>query len=114
MRLPSLAPSATPCTPTQLAALLSHVRTARNLLVVTGAGISTHSGIPDYRSPHGSYSKGHRPIQHADFVKHESWRRRYWARSFVGMRPCDISARERTRDNVDPERPLPSHRCSPI
>ena len=39
---------------------------------------------PQHRSPSGSYSRGHKPIQHADFVGHEHWRVRYWARSFVG------------------------------
>ena len=32
------------------------------VLALTGAGLSTESGIPDYRSPDGSYSKGHKPI----------------------------------------------------
>ena len=39
------------------------------LAVLTGAGISTPSGIPDYRGAEGSYSKGHEPMQHADFVR---------------------------------------------
>eukprot|EP00451_Oxyrrhis_marina_P049740 CAMPEP_0204474938 /NCGR_PEP_ID=MMETSP0471-20130131/28067_1 /ASSEMBLY_ACC=CAM_ASM_000602 /TAXON_ID=2969 /ORGANISM="Oxyrrhis marina" /LENGTH=308 /DNA_ID=CAMNT_0051477383 /DNA_START=12 /DNA_END=938 /DNA_ORIENTATION=- len=53
-------------------------------VVVTGAGMSTESGIPDYRSPHGSYSKGHKPIQNAQFMKSLDARRRYWARSTLG------------------------------
>ena len=32
------------------------------ITLISGAGLSTESGIPDYRSPNGSYSKGHRPI----------------------------------------------------
>jgi hypothetical protein len=39
-----------------------------DVVLVSGAGLSTESGIPDYRSPAGSYSKGHRPMQHDEFV----------------------------------------------
>ena len=53
--------------------------------MLTGAGISTPSGIPDYRSPDGSYSRGHKPITHAEFVRKAENRQRYWARSFIGF-----------------------------
>ena len=82
--LASLAPPAEALTPTQLMALVDHVSSSRRLLALTGAGISTASGIPDYRSPQGSYSRGHKPIQNMEFLKSESKRRRYWARSFMG------------------------------
>ncbi|KAH8281235.1 hypothetical protein KR018_000538 [Drosophila ironensis] len=57
-----------------------------NVLVLTGAGISTESGIPDYRSEGvGLYARtNHKPIQHMDFVKSSAVRKRYWARNFVG------------------------------
>jgi len=49
-------------------ALVHFVRTRKNLLVITGAGVSTESGLPDYRGPQGSYAKGHKPTLYRDFV----------------------------------------------
>ncbi|MCC6070867.1 NAD-dependent protein deacetylase [Massilia sp. GCM10020059] len=53
------------------------------VLVLTGAGISTGSGIPDYRDKDGS-RRGPTPVQGPDFRRFEATRRRYWARSMVG------------------------------
>jgi NAD-dependent SIR2 family protein deacetylase len=55
------------------------------LFVLTGAGCSTDSGIPDYRDAEGSW-KVSKPIQYGEFVGSEAVRQRYWARSFVGWR----------------------------
>eukprot|EP00966_Prymnesium_polylepis_P174589 4040134-Prymnesium_polylepis.1 len=84
--LPSLAPPAQPLSPPDLHSLVAHISAAERLLVVTGAGISTASGIPDYRSPRGSYSRGHKPIQHMELVLCAAARQRYWTQSFVGWR----------------------------
>jgi NAD-dependent SIR2 family protein deacetylase len=54
------------------------------MVVITGAGISTNSGIPDYRGPQGSYRVGHKPITHQEFVGDFNYRKRYWARSIMG------------------------------
>nr|GMD49469.1 NAD-dependent protein deacylase SRT2 [Ipomoea batatas] len=59
---------------------------SKKLVVLTGAGISTESGIPDYRSPNGAYSTGFKPITHQEFLRSVRARRRYWARSYAGWR----------------------------
>ena len=56
---------------------------ARRVVVFTGAGISTESGIPDFRSPGGVWSKM-KPIQFQDFVASEDKRREAWTRVFNG------------------------------
>jgi NAD-dependent deacetylase len=52
-------------------------------VVFTGAGISTESGVPDFRSPGGVWSKM-KPIQFQDFVASEDKRREAWTRAFTG------------------------------
>ncbi|MEU5114305.1 NAD-dependent protein deacetylase [Streptomyces longwoodensis] len=58
---------------------------AGGVLVLSGAGLSTESGIPDYRGEGGSLSR-HTPMTYQEFTASARARRRYWARSHLGWR----------------------------
>ncbi|GAB1268474.1 NAD-dependent protein deacetylase [Aurantivibrio infirmus] len=58
------------------------INTSKNTLVFTGAGISTESGIPDFRSPGGVWDK-YQPIDFADFISSEELRRESWRRKIA-------------------------------
>ncbi len=64
-------------------ALTRFLRDSKRLVVLTGAGCSTESGIPDYRSPGGAWTR-HKPIYFSAFVRSAEVRRCYWARSYRG------------------------------
>ena len=80
--------------PEELASLLFR----RRAVVLTGAGCSTESGIPDYRGPQ-TCQRSRRPMQFREFMEDDRARRRYWARSAAGW--------PRFRDAL----PNPAHRA---
>lgn len=53
------------------------------LMILTGAGVSTDSGIPDYRDGDGAW-KRKQPVQHRAFMEDRQTRQRYWGRSLIG------------------------------
>jgi len=63
--------------------LVELLRAARRILVFTGAGISTGSGIPDYRGPNGVW-KSRRPVYFQDFLRSHEARVEYWNQKVEG------------------------------
>jgi NAD-dependent deacetylase len=63
----------------QIAALAARIRESRYTVAFTGAGISTESGIPDFRDPQGIW-KRMRPIELSEFLADPASRREYWRR----------------------------------
>ena len=57
----------------------------RRLFILTGAGCSVNSGIPDYRDADGAWKRSP-PVTYQAFMSQEATRRRYWARSLIGWR----------------------------
>ncbi|XP_037345974.1 NAD-dependent protein lipoamidase sirtuin-4, mitochondrial [Pungitius pungitius] len=82
----SVVPACSAADRRSLERLQDFVSRASRLFVLSGAGLSTESGIPDYRSEGvGLYARtDRRPMQHAEFVRSAKSRQRYWARNFVG------------------------------
>ncbi len=68
----------------EIKSLENFIKVSKNLVCITGAGVSTSSGLPDYRGINGSYKRGHKPMVHSDFVNELSSRQRYWSRSMIG------------------------------
>lgn len=67
---------------------LTELLSGRRLAIVTGAGISTDSGIPDYRGPD---SPPRNPMTFQQFIGDSAFRRHYWARNHIGWRFMDAA-----------------------
>jgi NAD-dependent SIR2 family protein deacetylase len=65
--------------------LVNFIREHQRIFVLTGAGCSTNSGIPDYRDSAGNW-KRMQPVNYQAFMAEEQTRQRYWARSLIGWR----------------------------
>jgi NAD-dependent deacetylase sirtuin 4 len=63
---------------------LCEITRGKAVVALTGAGLSTESGIPDYRGPEAVARPARRPIHGPEFVRSEVVRRRYWARAVLG------------------------------
>jgi NAD-dependent deacetylase len=64
------------------------IAAAGNIVAFTGAGISTESGIPDFRSPGGIWTR-YRPIEFGEFLASEEARRESWRRKFATQATMD-------------------------
>src|SRR2546429_3606243 len=62
---------------TNSARLVRYLRGAHQILIFTGAGISTASGIPDFRGPNGVWTR-RQPVYYDDFMSSEAARIEYW------------------------------------
>ena len=82
----SFVPKCNPVKDSDVLRLKEFINSHNKICILTGAGISTESGIPDYRSEGvGLYARStRRPVLYKDFCASETIRQRYWARNYVG------------------------------
>ncbi|HEX5789203.1 MAG TPA: NAD-dependent protein deacetylase [Woeseiaceae bacterium] len=71
--------------PNHILELAGFLGDSATVAVLTGAGVSTASGIPGYRDQDGNWRHA-KPVQFADFIARPAARQRYWARSYLGWR----------------------------
>ena len=70
---------------TEYTTLQDFIDRHQRLFILTGAGCSTRSGIPDYRDALGRWKRA-QPVTYQAFMGEEKTRQRYWARSLIGWR----------------------------
>ena len=68
--------------------LVDYLKNADRVLIFTGAGISTNSGIPDFRGPQGVWQNT-KPVYYQDFMSSEAARREYWEYKLGGFEAFD-------------------------
>lgn len=83
-----------------LEALAKLVESAQRIVFFTGAGISTESGIPDFRSPGTGIWNKIKPIQFQDFMASEEVRQESWRRRFTGDRKMETAKPNKGHDAV--------------
>jgi NAD-dependent deacetylase sirtuin 4 len=94
---PTIHPPQATTLPAAISALTHFLTHHNKTLLLSGAGISVASGLPDYRGIAGTYRlhQHYRPIFFHEFTSHHKSRQRYWARSFLGW-PATAAARPNT------------------
>ena len=83
-----------------LDALRAMIDSARRVVFFTGAGISTESGIPDFRSPGTGLWTKIKPIQFQDFVASDAVRQESWRRRFTGDRAMESAKPNKGHDAI--------------
>jgi len=83
--------------PMQISSLRDFIARYAKLFVLTGAGCSTDSGIPDYRDENGSWKRSP-PVSFQAFMRSAAVRQRYWARSLVGWQRFHRAAPNRAHE----------------
>jgi NAD-dependent SIR2 family protein deacetylase len=74
------------CSQTRAFGILVEAFRIGNVAILSGAGLSTESGIPDYRGPSGQARRTAQPMTYQEFTGSAGARQRYWARSHLGWR----------------------------
>lgn len=79
-------PKCNPVSDEEIKKLKDYLNSCGRLCILTGAGISTESGIPDYRSEDvGLFATSdRRPVSYQEFCRSDKVRRRYWSRNYIG------------------------------
>src|SRR6266446_3978624 len=79
--------------------LSHHLRAGKKILVFTGAGISTGSGIPDFRGPDGVWKK-RQPVYYHDFMRSEAARLEHWDYKLEGWQAFRMARPNATHEAI--------------